>query len=127
MHLTGQYWASRGKRGIGNWDVVFGGGVQGRAAPYSYRGRVEMGTATYPDNSGKASLGKPVRNVVRAHQLTRAWIGQEPEKRQKDHTPILIRDVRAEHQDAWASTVELYDLATTQEQQAWKRHRNFIT
>jgi NAD(P)-dependent dehydrogenase (short-subunit alcohol dehydrogenase family) len=24
MHLTGQYWAPRGKRDIGNWDVVMG-------------------------------------------------------------------------------------------------------
>ena len=35
-----------------------------------------------------------------AHHPTRARIGQEPEKKQKDQTLIRIRDVKAEHQDA---------------------------
>jgi hypothetical protein len=43
------------------------GRIQGRAALYSYRGRIEVGAAINQDNSGKVSWGRPVGNVVMAH------------------------------------------------------------
>jgi hypothetical protein len=64
------------------------GRTQGRAALYSYRGRVEVGAAVNQDDSGKVSWDKPVGNIVMAHHPTQARIGF---KSQRKSTRIKLR------------------------------------